>query len=76
MDHQSDVLFAIDVCNHQPDSRYDSAITQADQLVDNVIEYKQTIAAIEIHLVIMLLPLATDPIGRQNRADPTQCKLI
>ena len=49
MDHQSDVLFAIDVCNHQPDSRYDSAITQADQLVDNVIEYKQTIAAIEIH---------------------------
>ena len=70
MDHQSDVLFAIDVCNDQSDSRYDSAITQADQLVDNVIEYKQTIAAIEIHLAIMLLPLANDPIARQNRADP------
>ena len=76
MDHQSDVLFAIDGDNRLTNAVHDFSITQADLPVDNVVEYKQTIAAIEIHPAIMPLPSMYDSTVRQNQEVHVQYRPI
>ena len=76
MDHRSDVLFVTDGDNHLTNSRYSFSITEGDLQVDNVVKYRQTIHAIEIHLVITLLLSESDFIAHQSRAVHMRCRLI
>ena len=76
MDQQFDVLFAIDDDSRLTNVAHDFSITQVDRPVDNVVEYKRTIAAIEIHLAIMLLPSMNDSTVRRSRGVLVQCRPI
>ena len=74
MDQQFDVLFAIDDDSCLTNVAHDFSITQVDRPVDNVVEYKRTIATIEIHLAIMLLPSMNDSTVRRSRGVLVQCR--
>ena len=76
MDHQYDVSFAIDDDNRPTNVVHDFSITEANQLIDNVVEYKQIIAAIGIHLVIMPLPSMNDSTVHQSQEVLVQCRPI
>ena len=76
MDQQFDVLFAIDDDSRLTNVAHDFSITQADLPVDNVVEYKQIIAAIEIHPAIMPLPSMYDSTVRQNQEAHVQYRPI
>ena len=76
MDRQFDVLFAIDDDSRLTNVAHDFSIIEANQQVDSAVEYRQIIAAIEIHLAMMPPQSEIDPIDRQNREVLVQCRPI